>query len=306
MTVSSMSPFRRQEAKMMGRTTYCAILLIAGGLCVAASQATDKTAVMVKFRVAEPDYNDQYATHEIEPLQANLSTEIGTLFNEHIGFLNFITGGTADYSLTVELDRQNPQAPGPYWEVGFWVKMTGSEMNPPPAFYWVMFRPAESYGDCRGSVTRLTGDLIFAFKQLQDLDYDKLVAKVLQHVPICGGSVQLSQPPDPIEWILPYTRRELLMDSGSLLNMKNCVQLPGKSNWYDLKVLASGVLGQYPDRPDDQPILCTPAEKTANLDALERADRKTISVENVRVIEYHRYELSFQGSVPLTSGGPNP
>lgn len=285
---------------MVDRRTNCAILLIVAGLC-AASYAVDKTAVTVKFRVTELDYNDQYTNPEINALEASLSAEVGRLFNEHCGFLNFITSGTAKYSLTVELNRQNPQAPGPYWDVGFWVKMTGPEMSQSLAFYWATFRSWDRYGEGRISAAQLEGEVKLVLENLQDLDYENLVNKVLRHVPICSQSIQLSQPADPIEWILPYTRRELLMDSDSLLNTKNWIRIPGKSNCYELQVLASGFLGQYPDSPDDQPILCTPAETTPNLDALKSADRKTITVEDVHVVEYHRYEPFLQGSVPSTS-----
>ena len=91
--------------------------------------ASDKPAVTVKFLLKEPEYRKEYTDAEIKKLEEELSSVITGIFENRLGFLSFVTSPGPSYSLTLELDRKDTNGPGPYYEVGFKVRIEGPEIR---------------------------------------------------------------------------------------------------------------------------------------------------------------------------------
>jgi hypothetical protein len=293
-----MARIRRKYGTVLILTAVCAPALCAGS----------KTEVTVSFRLTEPDYRQEYTTDEIAALEAHLSTQVALRFNEHIGFLNFVSDPGPAYSLILELGRRNPQDPGPCWEVGFLVKVAGPQVRPPLDPYWLMFRHQDRYGDSRGSASDLEKALILKLTLLEDLDYEKLVSTFLGQVPLCNEGTKLWT--DPLGWIVPYKLEEVWIDVGSQFLVENCFPSSLGPIAYNYPATMEKFIQESENTTYAGFILCLAPANAPELDRFQNVSADSILVRRVYVVEYHRYDACGAGpqspTTVFATGGPQP
>lgn len=261
--------------------------------------AQEKPAVAVRFALTEPAYRREFDDAvEIPHLEKTLSARIAKQLGKHIAYLNFTSAISSPFTLGISLDRKVETMPEEVMEVGFHITLEGTEHNP-EKMYWP-FRLESSADDPVGGVEPLMEEIALAFARIS---YPKLVAEVLNEIPIAHDALFL-QTPTILAWVIPYTQEQTCMDRNSLLDIKTVFFIPGLSDIsgeYVAKV-QSAYLPDQPDQKWQNRLLTTVVKNTGDIELLRSTPKERVKQLVVYVREYRYSERLCSESEQPDSG----